>query len=160
MSCDELGIPKYLHRNGRPIDNHFRKKEWLYRRIPPGGFLPNGQISAASLRISNMSVNRDKYTKHPQKDVLYDINSTNHFFSWAIVKIRVGFLEELELRHPMHNEKFTFKVKHEPEECMYPHSVSLTLVNSTPADRDLPKTLRATFREEFRVNCVLVKEPD
>ncbi len=160
LHCDELGIPKHLHRDGRPINARFQKKEWLYRRMLPGEFLSNDQISAASIKISEMSVNRDKYTKFPQKDVLYNVNSTDHFFSWGIVKIRVDFLEGLKFRHPTLEKTFTFKVMHDPGKCMYPHSILLTLVNNESVQSDLPKTLRATFREEFRTNCAIVKNPD
>lgn len=161
LTCDELGIPKHLHRHNRQVDPNFDKKEYLYRRIPPGELLANGQISASSLRIHKMSVNRGKYTKFPKKDVLYNIKSNEHFFTWGIVKINVGFLERLKFDHPKkENHIYTLKVIHEPEECMYPHSIIEILLNGKTSNYDMPKSRRSLFRDKFITNCIIVKKPD
>lgn len=64
--CDQLGIPKHLHKNGRGEDENFDKKEKLYRRINPDGFLPNDHISSQCLSANDMSLNRGRYSKFPE----------------------------------------------------------------------------------------------
>lgn len=160
LNCDELGIPPYLHRKGRPQETHFDKREWLYRRVSPDDYLPDGQISASKWKIPGLSVNRGKYTKSPNKDVLYNITSANHYFSWGIVKIKVGFLEGLEYQHPNLPIIFSFKMLHDPEECMYPHSILSILENNEPTSRNLSPSLKAEFRDHLKNNWTMVKEAD
>jgi len=159
--CDQLGIPKHLHKNGRGQDENFSKTEKLFRRINPDGFLPNGHISSQCLSVNDMSLNRGRYSKFPE-DVLYDIKKGEHFVFFGIIEIEVGFVESPSYDHPEKEScVYTFKMKHEPEECMYPHSVLQILLNQKKAEskKGMPKRLRSLFRDELRTNCIIVKMP-
>lgn len=159
--CDELRIPKHLHKGNKERDPHFGKAEKLYRRIPPDGFLRDREISAQYLRISDLSVNREKYSKVPTEDVLFDIKAGKHFLSYGVIEFQVGFVEALSFRHPDDkNDIYSFKIKHEPEECMYPHSVLMVLLNKKECNKLQPKSLRSLFRDELMKNYHLAKQPD
>lgn len=156
--CDQLGIPKYLHKNGRSENNSFTKEEKLYRRIPPDAIHSNGEISPACLSLYDMSLNRERYSKSPE-DVLYNIENGEHFLSSEILEIGVGSIELPRYPHPNdENRVYTFKMKHEPEECMYPHSVLKIILNHNEikSKKDIPPTLRALFREHLRKKGTVV----
>lgn len=158
--CDELGIPKHLHKNGKRQKKHFSKGEKLFRRIPPDGFLPNGLISAEYLPVSDMSFNREKYST--REDVLFDIKKGEHFVSHGIIEITVGFIESRSYDHPKKGSGvYIFRMKHEPKECMYPHSVLQILLNQnkSQSQKGMPKTLRGLFRDELLKKCTVKMPP-
>jgi len=163
-TCSELGIPSHLHRNGRGIDPHFEPEEHYYRRfkrtvhnVPVVG--EDGRISGSIVSTRNMSGNREKYCNSPD-DVLYDINSADHFFAWGIWEVKISKVEGLRFNHPVEARAYTVRVVHEPEDCMYPHSIIRVLENGEPVPRIKSNMVKTKIREAIAHHTRVIKKPD
>lgn len=159
MACTVEGIPKRLHRNGRKPDIEFDGEEQIYIRIPPA-LLQEEKPLAAAFRTKRQSGNRERYSKTPD-DVLYNINAKNkneHFHHWGIVKIKVKTIQSNKYNHPEIDEEYTFKLSHEPEECMYPHSEIHIFLDGKEGKLN-PSTLKTLLKDYYRDNCIVEKRP-
>ncbi len=163
-TCSELGIPSHLHRNGRGIDPHFEPEEHYYRRfkravqnVPVVG--EDGRISESIVSTRNMSGNREKYCNSPE-DVLYDINSAEHFFSRGIWKVQVSSIDGMSFNHPEKARAYTIRVFHNPEDCMYPHAIVQVLENGKPITGIKSKSVKTKIRKEIARHTRVIKKPD
>lgn len=166
-SCNGLGIPERLQRNGRSADPEFEPEELLYRWHKPGiQHLSNGQVSAAAVKKvfrdpHDTSVNRGKYCENCT-DVLYDHHRGNHRSDCGVLKAVVEKADDHSAEpvswtdHEGNTVKksYKFKVLHEPEECMYPHSVIAVYedgerVHEKPSASTAKSALRAVLRTFF-----------
>lgn len=150
-NCFDLGIPKHLHKNERGQDSEFQDDELLFRR-----YKEENQIFSTQ----RMSVNRSKYGQ--SEDVLYNVNSSNHFNHWGIVSIKVGQLRKFQFAHPeKQGIKYSLTVVHSPSDCMYPHSEIIILQNDIQLDSlDKPKSARTEFMMFCEQNFIKVKSPE
>lgn len=156
-SCDQFGIPDYLHRNGRSEDNIFDKDEMLYRRFSKLESPDGKSLSAAMLQTREMSVNREKYSKSPS-DVLYSTTSKDHYFSHGVISMGYGQIFCLSVKHPDDkNIKYTFSVVHSPEECMFPHALIIVMNNGSPVKKIKPSKIRNLIKDEVLKQASLVK---
>lgn len=165
-SCEDLGIPSHLHQNNESSDPNFDEPEEKYfRRFKPGTQidLSDGMPSIAVYSATKMSGNREKYSKKPE-DVLYNINAKNtgdHFFSWGIVETKIKNIKSLIMSHPTkENSVLTFNVEHDPEKCMYPHTVVNTYENNQKKERINNRSAETEIKKELRKHFCVIKKPD
>ncbi len=149
MSCPSE-IPVHLHKGSRPVDPVFSDEELLYRRIrrPLIGLLPD----ALDFDLTEMSVNRELYSNQPE-DVLWNINAssaTDHFHDQGIVSFPVREVRAVHLRHPQLDEYCVMRVMHQPEDCMYPHSVVVPEMRPGQGVSKPSKMMRTELRTRFR----------
>ena len=165
-SCDDLRIPGRLHCNDRDPDLEFESGEALYRWHKPGiQHLSNGQVSAAAVKKvfrdpHDTSVNRGKYCKNCT-DVLYDHHRGNHRSNCGVLKATVEKADGSEETVSWNDHEgrtikksYKFQVLHEPEECMYPHSVIAVYdgderIHEKPSASTARSALRAVLRTFF-----------
>jgi len=148
--CEDLGIPEHLHQNDRPVKPHFDDGEKIYRRLAPE-HLEGNRVVEAAFDSYDTSVNREKYSQDPG-DVLFNIVDGNHYRHWGVAWLRVSEIEILRLPHPvLGDEKIhTFKLMHQPEECMYPHSeMSVRQGDKTLTKRPKSGKVRTQLKERL-----------
>lgn len=148
LSCDELGIPPRLHRNGRGPAHEFESGERLFIRFDPDKhLLENGGISfATALSTEDQSCNRSAFCDS-QEDVLYNTNSPVHFFHWGILEILAADASAVLAVHPVDPDIIhSFDVVHKPEECMYPHSQLELLKNGEPGGKPGSSLVRLNIK--------------
>jgi len=174
VECAELGIPERLWIDGREPDHAFGPDERLFRWFKPNMQFFAGHISGAvgqAFRdIQHLSTNREAYCEHPT-DVLYSHSSRydGHRFDHGVLEAAVNEIEDLTYRANVDRQgreiderrEFTFSVRHDPVECMYPHSVielyeSGELIESKPK----PKPVRAIIRSMIAETMRVCHEPD
>ena len=162
-TCSELGIPSHLHRNGRGIDPHFEQEEHYYRRfqrLPRTEVIDkDGRIPFTIITTRDMSGNREKYCKSPE-DVLYNINSAEHFFSRGIWKVQVSSIDGMIFNQPENARAYTIRVFHDPEDCMYPHAIVQVLENGKPITAIKSKSVKTKIRKEIARHTRVIKKPD
>lgn len=149
--CDAKGIPRHLHRLGRPIDPDFEDTELLYRRILVG--IPD---LAAAISFERMSVNRGKYCESAD-DALWNDKEGGRYAGFGVLAIPVRAFN-LQEKHPdqqNHPYAFTLRPEHKPESCNYPHSeVVATKVLSDGTEEPLleikPKSVKHALRKALR----------
>jgi len=158
-SCASLGIPTYLHRNSREPDQNFdNKNERLFRRIEDPDHINNGNIRPAALTTRNQSVNREKHSRNPT-DVLYNINSKQHFNKHGICSFSVADVEDICISHPDLDIVYTLGLEHDPEECMYPHTIIEVLTTNPPPKRIAP-TVKTKLKADLARKAHLDKDVD
>lgn len=162
--CDSLGIPSYLHRKGRDIDNHFID-EFVYRRFlasaEKSDWMANNQISSSIFEVKNDSCNRSKYSNSPE-DVLYNIrveDEGKHYFSWGVLSINTKAFDVFTFKINETTRTFSLQLSHEPLECMFPHSEIIVLENGSVVDTSKPKSVKAAIRDFLITECEIVKLP-
>jgi len=139
LTCDELSIPSRLRRNNKPVVNTFNDdEEVLYRWFDPSKVESesNGRISATTIKqaftpLSELSNNRSSMSLY-STDVLYSISKLPHRDGFGVIKAKVTDINERtfdfdEGSKNNGNKKLllSFKLKHDPEDCMYPHTIIL-----------------------------------
>lgn len=159
MSCDGLNIPKRLHQNNKSTIPKFDPEEKLFRRFSPDMILPNGEVSITAIdRSSGLSFNREYNCGKPE-DVLYNIITGEHFFSFRVGSIKVRLIESYECNFQQPNAKYNVKMIHKPEECMYPHS-EVSIIRTTTQgtfDGDIPSSKKLEFRNFVRQRITPIK---
>lgn len=168
--CASLEIPHHLSKNGRLEDQIFLLEEKIYRWFAPKdsdgeSYIlkdPNtGEevISTAIFRTDGMSCVREKFIKE-LKDVLYNIKSKEHFFDFGIVEFEVEKIEVKVFEHPtIAGTKYSLKLVHRPEECLYPHSEVQVLENEIAKSDIKPSSIRTKVKAEYQRICKIVKRP-
>jgi hypothetical protein len=125
--CAKFQIPTRLHRLTRFAVREFQDLEKLYRRVDPKQIEDEG-LAIASVRFrGGMSVNRDgldsnRISLYPE-DVLFDTRSENHYSGWSILVFNVEAIRRFTWEHPDTGKRYELRLKHEPEQCMFPHSL-------------------------------------
>lgn len=163
--CAELGIPDHLHQLDRPIDNHFLQSELIYRRFPcldtnAKKTLVDGKLSASVFSTHKMSLNRQKYSNEPS-DVLYNINSKEHFINDGIFSLTVVNVNDFSEPSPNdHNKLYTLKLLHKPDECMYSHcEIFVGFDGELLDDLERPKSVKTAIKDHYRLIADVIVEP-
>jgi hypothetical protein len=145
-ACVALGIPERLHTEGREPDSQFADSELLYRRIA-GGYEREDLIAAFSLKPGE-SLNRQRYSAYPQ-DVLFNIVDGNHHVGSTILAFEVRQVRQ-QIPQSVNNQvvTYSFRLKHKPEDCMYPHCEIEVWENGRLVDR-VPGSLRRKLRDSI-----------
>lgn len=166
LVCKALGIPEYLHRDGRPIDEEFNS-ELIYRRFNiagnPSEWIKDKSISTVIFEVKNDSCNREKYCKTPS-DVLFNTRPEDkgaHYEHHGIISFNSDvvqyFNESLELNDT--KRQFTLKMVHYPNDCMYPHCEIHVYENGIYVDSGKPKSIKALIRDILIGACEVIKYP-
>jgi hypothetical protein len=162
MNCSELNIPEYLHTNDRPPDIHFTDNEKLFRRFAQTEqnqpTIKDGKLTHASLSLKEMSVNREKYSREPQ-DVLYNIKTGEHFLAHGICIFESGKVTALNYTHPALPKVYRLQLVHEPEPCMYPHSVIAILENGIRIREIKPSSIKTALRDDLIEQAEIIVLP-
>ena len=83
-----------------------------------------------------------------------------HYHSWGILSFSVRFIQSLQYPHPNVAEyTYSFRMRHAPEECMYPHSIAQLLKNGEHIDGIGSKRYNNELKDIIISNCIVIK-PD
>jgi hypothetical protein len=161
MPC--FDIPEQLHTNGRVRDLQFEGNEKLFRRFARTEqnkpTTEGGKLTHASLSLKEMSVNREKYSENAA-DVLYNIKTGEHFLRCGIYAFGVSDIQSLTYAHPTEQSKtYSLHVLHEPELCMYPHSIIAVLENGKRIAEIKPSSIKTTLRDDLIERATILKSP-
>jgi hypothetical protein len=153
MPCTISDIPEQLHRNGRPVVPDFERDEFIYRR-----FINSNE--AEIFKLQDTSVNRSKFSQSPS-DVLFNIKDGRRYFNQGIVQLKVSDVERIECSHPtLPNQRFTLKLIHDPEECMYPHSIIGVYLNGQKIEKIKPNQVKTAIRDSLMAIKKQIKSVD
>ena len=131
----------------------------MYRRIVQEEIDEDYILDAAfPVRSNKISVNRSHYCNTP-KDVLYSCDSPNHFFNDGILQISTE-IEGEEIRCDDNDNVYEVKFIHEPEECIYPHSVIVLFKGDICPQKIKPSSVKTKFRDRLRAHSEIIKRPD
>ncbi|TND10111.1 MAG: hypothetical protein FD123_359 [Bacteroidetes bacterium] len=162
--CTELGIPEYLHKDNRQDQQIFSIDEGLYRRFPK---IQNGKLSISDkgdidqsiFSTDNMSCNRQDFCLTPE-DVLFSSTSNTHYFHYGIVRISIKEIENIVIQNTsIPANKYELKVVHDPEECMYPHTVVKIFENGVLMEKPPGPSIKISIRKKYAQICTLIKAP-
>jgi len=97
-----------------------------------------------------MSCNREQFSRE-SRDVLYNVDSEDHFFDWFI----------FELTHDnviaLNSENITFQILHKPTQCMYPHSE--IVCNRYDVElNEIPEEFKTRVRQKLQSISEIVKK--
>ncbi len=162
LTCEELGIPNRLRRNGQEAIPHFQDGELLFRWFKPNSqAIFEGEISTSVVgdffrQPHETSVNRSSLCRY-STDVLYNHKNLPHRFDYGVIQAEVtSFIEhEFPATDNLENDIFQVTIKlgvqHAPEECMYPHTNITVYKNGELIENDIKgKRLKANIRDELR----------
>jgi hypothetical protein len=154
--CQARGIPDHLHTLDKSLDEQFKPTETLYRRFKhgTGGTRPSPSI----FTTREMSLVRAKYCAS-NTDALFNCDSDQHFFSWAIAELSVSDIETIHLKHPTKTTEFTFKLVHRPKQCWYPHSEVWIFADGERAKK-FPGSLKIWIKDYWADQCSVIKSSD
>lgn len=172
MACQVPGIPESLHRNNREVDNDFSSDNKLFIRIEPKHiFITTNEqgketviLSIAAFKSNLQSCNRDKYGQ--ATDVLYNIHADsmeNHFTNWAVISVEKVNLTNQEYQHAELGISYKIGLRHQIEECMYPHSEVIIYNSQDKLQENIElssKTIKAKIRAFYLDNFLLEKKPN
>ena len=160
--CDDLLIPKHLHKEGRDEDQDFLGVEFFYRRVRPEMITTIGQrtkVDPSAFSVKKMSCNRSKYCSGPE-DVLYNKDSDKHFTSWGVIALTVDQLRLAECRHTTKPDiLYTVIPVHSPSTCIYPHSEAIICENGVRQDDIKPKAVKTLIKSMWADICQVVVMP-
>ena len=154
--CPSSRIPDHLHTLDKSLDEQFNPTETLYRRFEHGteGTRPSPSI----FTTRKMSLARAKYCGS-KTDALYNCDSDQHYFSWAIAEFSVSDIEKICLKHPTKVTEFTFKLVHRPEQCWYPHSEVWIFADGARTEK-FPGSLKMWIKDHWADSCRVIKSSD
>jgi len=159
--CKKKKIPQHLHQNGRLADPSFDRNERIYIRFREfednKPTLCDGKVSAAIFKTEKQSSNREKYSKSPT-DVLFETNG-DHKFSWGIVELMSREICETTFPHPNTETSYSFRVIHDPVQCMYPHSEIRIFENGNLVESIKPKSVKNLIKYKWREISSVLKKP-
>lgn len=163
-TCKELGIPKRLWKRGLPDKTTFKSgEELLYRWYPantklaPDGKIPEAALGSVFKHPADISCNRSSLCLY-STDVLYKITEPpQNRFNCGVIETAVkkinghSFKCSYEQDGKTHVVKIDLKLKHSPEECMYPHTVIECYKDGVLIDEDeiKPKNFRKVMRQNL-----------
>jgi hypothetical protein len=171
LTCEELGIPHRLRRNGEKVIPHFENEELLFRWFKPNVQTIEGKITTASIGDvfrppHETSVNRSSLCNHPT-DVLYNHKGLPHRFNYGVIQAKVNSVEgyEFSATDNIGNDKFQVEIKfgaeNAPEECMYPHSNITVYKNDKLIEEEIKsRILKADIRDELRLLFTVCHNPN
>lgn len=155
--CADLGIPEHLHQNGRTAENeNFTPDERMFRRFRPKDSL--SEIVKTNFDFKSMSFNRERYSN--PEDVLYNIKENNHYNDCGVASLTVYEIERIQIPHPDDKQLYTFKAVHDPEECMYPHSIVQVFKNGNKVSEIKPSSVKSLIRDEYEKSIMIIRMPD
>ena len=162
--CESLGIPGHLHSCKRKAENNISKDDIYYRRFNKP-LLEDGKVCPTIFDLKDMSGNIGRFCEDPN-DTLYSIKSSEHYFDYGVVKIRVEEIiglridEEVMEKNAIQNVVgvYSFSVIHKPEKCMYPHGVVQNLKDGHIVEKIKPKLIKVLIRDMLRNLSDVVKE--
>lgn len=132
MACSTPGIPIRLHREGRAVINDFAADNKVFVRIKPehyyevtDGIERRLLVLPIAFRYDRQSCNRDQFCLEAS-DVLYNTKATSiedHYHSLqGVVSIKKEAIFDYQIVHPTTAVIYCLGLKHELEDCMYPHT--------------------------------------
>lgn len=166
--CDALDIPKYLRRSGRQARNSFpNEKERLFRWFPPGiQYAADGQLSAASLPDIfkppfDISCNRESLCRFPS-DVLFNTSEGAHREHCGILAAAVGAIYSAAIEFEVNGQptSLEFTVEHDPEDCMFPHTLIGVFVAGGRVVRKPSNTAKTFIRDQLALAFRVFHEPN
>jgi len=160
--CSSLGIPDSLHKKDRLDIQDFDATEKIWRRFSPVDTFNKSNIteingkrkpklSVFPFKKNGMSCNRQKYS-NVKEDVLYNIESSEHFWDWSIFELIHGNYDGIEI-----GEELIPITIHKSTECMYPHVEIWININGEPLV-DIPEQHKLQLRKKFQELCEIVKD--
>jgi hypothetical protein len=164
--CSNPKIPKRLHRNNRLPNQTFEPKEILFERfkirVPFHEWVNNNTVSASIFQFKREgdSFNRELYSLSPL-DVLFNIeidggDLTDYGvmgFKCETVKNCAPYVDEM-------NNVFSMNIIHDPNPCMYPHTIIKVFKNGVNDASVKSRPANAEFRDELKSNLTLYKPAD
>jgi hypothetical protein len=117
--------------------------------------------------VENQSAIRERYCRSPF-DVLYGVTDKGHHFDEHVAKLTVGEVEMIDYPN-MGTEikdrtgkiikeaaRYSLRVMHEPEQCMYPHCELRLHIDDKPYDnkKKVPPRVKTNMRHE----CAMIAE--
>lgn len=94
------------------------------------------------------------------KDCLYDGENGKHCLNFGVAEFCVESIEALTKAHPQEKDTvYTFRVKHVPLECLYPHCEIWAYKNGAPVEEIKPASVKTWLRDELSRLAKLVIEP-
>jgi hypothetical protein len=107
-------LPEGMLQRGKPVDDVFEPKEYLYRRVPHE-LWDDDYVNLDAIELPDMSVNRGKYDSPQWVRLLSD-----EFHDWGVIGFQVRDIPA-ELQH-LRVHIYRFRPKHVPHKHNYPHS--------------------------------------
>lgn len=163
--CSKLGIPDYLHCNGRSKDDNFNDDESLYRRFfikaPYEEWEKNNQTSASIFPVQNDSYVRSEYVKEPI-DALYndrEVDEGSHYYNAGILEVKILPIKQFKYSINGQPRKFILQPSHEPTTCIFPHSEVHVYENGNRIDSNKPRSVNLAIRVELIRNSRIIKRP-
>lgn len=156
--CSELFIPSRLWRNNKLIIDDFSDgEEVLFRWFDPNKvqFESNGQLSAATLKqaftpLLELSCNRSSLCLKAT-DVLYGITKLPHRDGFGVISTKIGNIHEHSFDFDEESKAegrkkliLTFKLRHDPEDCMFPHTVIRIYKDGVEQKSEIKRSLEKT----------------
>jgi hypothetical protein len=152
--CAALGIPAYLHKNGRESNQEFLPDEDLFIR-----FRVEERKLKSVINFRKQSANRSLYCQKAD-DVLYDSEHGGRYAGVGVYSISVrailGVKEELIEGNSVRS--FTARPLHMPDRCNYAHTEIHAYENGNRVDDISSKSVKKRIREEF-LNSIQVLVP-
>jgi hypothetical protein len=156
--CSALGIPTHLHSGTRPVNDVFLDAETVYYRAPPMK-VEGGKVLPEAFKTTKTSVVRKRDTAGPE-DCLYDGKDGKHCFDFGVAELAVGKIQSLSKAHPQEQDSvYTFKIRHDPLECMYPHCEIRTYKGGSEVGEIKPPSVKTWLRLELSRIASLVQAP-
>jgi hypothetical protein len=161
--CLIFTIPVRLHSDGRGAVPSIDPRDWLYMRHPPlARGIGYGSKIPGHDKLGDQSANSRLLNKScgSPTDVLYDTADGNHLWTWGIAGFSVRQITQLSLPNPntafrrVHGQPippdvYSFRVRHSPMPCMYPHCEIYAFKNNTERLHDIRNSMRTTIRRQF-----------
>ena len=158
--CNNSDIPDRLHTNSRKPILDFNSDEKIWRRFSPvDGFnksnvqVINGnkkpKLSVFSFKSGGMSCNREQFSESAN-DVLYNVDSSEHFFNYYIYKFVHSDLVNTIIKD------LKLETIHKPTPCMYPH-IEICCNKYSSDINEIPDTYKTELRQRLQSICEIIK---
>ncbi len=147
--CENPVVPSYLHLNDKTLDQVFEENEVVFRNFLPISdettLIPGDQID-----VKRTSFNRGKYLEKFE-DSLYSLKNYEEKNSYRIFGISVGAIRKFQAKVEMSKEKdkdriYSLSLIHNPETCMYPHTVIQAFDNGMEVSEIKPNSVKNKYR--------------
>ena len=160
--CRIDSIPDRLHSIGKGIVKIIADTDFFYMRHEriEGAYLnsiPNHRVEDQSVHSKLLNLEFGC-----PEDVLYDSKNGNHFaeseYSYAVFdhlsikKLDIPNLNTIMKKDGIvvkNADRYTFKVKHDPTPCIYPHCEIILVVNDREKEKLGSRHMKALIRTHF-----------
>ena len=145
--CSDLGIPKHLHHEDRPLVPFAETDELMFRRF---NLMTESSVTAC-IKFSRMSVNRENFSS--AEDALINTEHSGIYEGCGVVAFSVG-----SLLAPTANGKwqvqgvpgeYELTAEHKPGRCNYAHSEVVVFKNGMELPKIKPITVRLAIRRDL-----------